>query len=144
MLAALAQAAQEKSEQRLSLQRQVTRRIPDLRPAGNDVPLSARLKTWWELPTFAAFNAEIKKVFKVDIPLKERSEWEDWVSTVRADIGRLSSQIDQIERDIDSAVYALFDLDPMEIAMLEGGSGNSAAIDTRRSRATEAAAQMNQ
>ena len=119
-LAALAQAAQAKSEQRLRLQRQVTRRITDLRPAGNDIPLSERLKAWWDLPTFAAFKAEIKKLFKVDIPLKKRSDWEDWISMVRADIDCLSMEIEQIERDIDAVIYGLFDLNPEEIAILEG------------------------
>ena len=125
-LAALAQAAQAKSEQRRRLQRQVTRRITDLRPAGNDIPLSERLKAWWDLPTFAAFKAEIKKLFKVDIPLKERSEWEDWIAAGRADINFLSAQIAKIERDIDTVIYALFDLTPVEIAMLEGRSEVSA------------------
>ena len=65
------------TKERLTLQAALTRRIPDLCPPGRDHKLTTRLQEWWTLPDFAAFRAEVKKVFKVDIPLAERSAWED-------------------------------------------------------------------
>lgn len=118
-LEALAIQAQRTAEQRLTLQRALTRRIPDLCPPGRDPKLTTRLQEWWTLPDFAAFRAEVKKVFKADIPLAERSAWEDWITRDRAEIARLSAEITKAEAQIDSIVYGLFDLTPDEIALLE-------------------------
>ena len=118
-LETLAALAQKTSEKRLTLQRALTRRIPDLCPPGRDPKLTTRLQEWWTLPDFAAFRAEVKKVFKADIPLAERSAWEDWINRDRAEIARLSAEVAQTEARIDSIVYDLFDLTPDEIALLE-------------------------
>jgi type II restriction/modification system DNA methylase subunit YeeA len=61
----------------------------------------------------------VKKVFKADIPLAERSAWEDWSTRDRAEIARLSAEIAKAEAQIDSIVYSLFDLTTDEIALLE-------------------------
>ena len=103
----------------LKLQTALTRRIPDLCPPDRDPKLTNKLKEWWTLPDFAAFRAEIKKTYKTDIPLSERSDWEDWISRDRAEIARLTAEITQTEAQIDSIVYDLFDLTPDEIALLE-------------------------
>ena len=118
-LATLAETAQIHAEARYALQTALTRRIPDLCPPGREPKLTNKLKEWWTLPDFAAFRAEVKKVFKADIPLAERSAWEDWITRDRAEIARLSAEIAQAEAQIDSIVYALFDLTPDEIALLE-------------------------
>ena len=68
---------------------------------------------------FAAFRAELKKAFKADIPLAERSDWEDWFTRDRAENARLSAEIAKTEVQIDSIVYGLFGLTPDEIALLE-------------------------
>jgi hypothetical protein len=115
----LARLAQASAEKRLTLQLALTRRIPDLCPPGRDPKLSTRLQEWWTLPDFAAFRAEVKKVFKADIPLADRSAWEDWITRDRAEIARLSAEIAAAEARIDSIVYNLFDLTPEEIALLE-------------------------
>lgn len=115
----LARLAQSSAGQRLTLQRALTRRITDLCPPGRDPKLTTRLQEWWTLPDFAAFRAEVKKVFKTDIPLAERSAWEDWITRDRAEIARLSAEIAKAEAQIDSVVYGLFDLTPDEIALLE-------------------------
>ena len=70
-----------------------------------DPLLTTRLQEWWTLPDFAAFRAEVKKVFKADIPLAERSAWEDWITRDRAEIARLSAEITKAEAQIDSIVY---------------------------------------
>lgn len=107
------------AQDRLTLQTALTRRIPDLCPPGRDPKLTIRLQEWWTLPDFAAFRAEVKKVFKADIPLVERSGWEDWIARDRAEIARLSAEIHKAEAEIDRIVYGLFDLSQDEIEVLE-------------------------
>lgn len=118
-LASLSERVHAKALERLSLQRALARRIPDLCPSDRNPKLTTRLREWWTLPDFAAFRAEVKKVFKADIPLAERSAWEDWITRDRAEIARLTADIAQIEARIDSIVYDLFDLTEDEIALLE-------------------------
>ncbi|MEQ8283444.1 MAG: N-6 DNA methylase [Parvibaculum sp.] len=118
-LATHAKNAQVLAETRLAIQTGLARRIPDLCPPGREPRLTARLQEWWTLPDFAAFRAEVKKVFKTDIPLAERSAWEEWIARDRAEIARLTAEIAQCEAEIDRIVYGLFDLTPDEIALLE-------------------------
>ena len=110
---------QKIAKQRYKLQTALTRRIPDLCPPGRDPKLTTRLREWWTLPDFATFRAEVKKAFKADIPLSDRSAWEDWITRDRAEIARLSAEIQQAETEIDRIVYSLFDLTADEIDLLE-------------------------
>jgi hypothetical protein len=118
-LATAAERVSNLARERLALQTALTRRIADLCPLGRDPKLTTRLQEWWTLPDFAAFRAEVKKVFKADIPLAERSAWEDWITRDRAKIASLSAEIAQAEAQIDSLVYDLFDLTLDEITLLE-------------------------
>ena len=118
-LGVLAQEAQKGAEKRLVLQCSLARRIPDLCPPGREPKLTKKLQNWWKLPDFSAFRVEIKKSFKADIPLAERSDWEDWIDRDRAEINRLSAEILQAETEIDRIVYRLFELTPEEIELLE-------------------------
>jgi N-6 DNA Methylase/TaqI-like C-terminal specificity domain len=118
-LATLAESTQTAAEERYRLQQEITRRIPDLAPTGKPAKLTDRLKSWWDLPDFAAFQADVKKAFKVDIPLKERNDWENWISETRQQIHALTAKITALEADINTRVYALFDLTPDEITLLE-------------------------
>jgi hypothetical protein len=97
----------------------LVRRIPDLCPPEREPKLNTILTEWSALPDFAAFRAEVKKAFKADIPLSERSDWEDWITRDRAEIARLTAEIAQAEAKIDGIVYDLFDLTPDEVALLE-------------------------
>ena len=117
-LAVLARKAQKAADSRYALQQEITRRIPDL-ATGTTVKLTERLKAWWDLPDFAAFQAEVKKALKSDIPLKDRNDWENWITDNRTKIHALSAEIARIEREINAKVYALFDLTPEEIELLE-------------------------
>jgi hypothetical protein len=94
------------------------KRIPDLCPSDRKPKLTERLKEWWKLD-FKTFQAEIKKAFKADIPLKQRNEWESYLREEGARMRRLTAQIEEAEREIDAIVYKLFDLTPDEIALLE-------------------------
>ncbi|TFW12163.1 type I restriction endonuclease subunit M [Brevundimonas intermedia] len=118
-LARLGEKATATADARLSLQIALTRRISDLCPAGRDAKLTSRLQEWWTLPDFSAFRAEVKKAFKADIPLADRSAWEDWINRDRGEIARLSAEITQAEAQIDNIVYGLFNLTSDEIALLE-------------------------
>ena len=118
-LAAASEQASKAAQERLTLQMALTRRIADLCPPEGVPKLTTKLKEWWTLPDFAAFRGEVKKVFKVDIPLADRSAWEDWITRDRAEIARLSAEIAKAEAEIDRIVYELFDLTPDEIALLE-------------------------
>ncbi len=100
-----------------------TRRIADLCPLERDAKLSTKLTDWWKLNDFAAFRAEVKKCFKADIPLKERSDWEDLFTTGKTQIEKLSAEIKRNEDEINAIVYKLFDLTPEEIALLEDSIG---------------------
>jgi hypothetical protein len=115
----LSEQATKAASARLEIQKALTRRIPDLSPGDRRSKLTNRLQEWWTLPDFSAFRAEVKKQFKADIPLEERSTWEDWITRDRAEIARLSGEIAKAEAQIDNIVYKLFDLSPDEILQLE-------------------------
>ena len=118
-LSRLANEAQRSAEKRLALQTALSRRIPDLCPKEREPKLTNQLREWWTLPDFAAFRAEVKKAFKADIPLADRSDWEDWINRDRAEIAHLTAKIAQAEAHINSIVYDLFGLTEDEIALLE-------------------------
>lgn len=117
------------------LQKALIRRIPDLCPPEREPRLTNRLKEWWTLPDFAAFQKAIKRAFKADIPLGERSEWEAWIARDRVRIARLTTEIRQAEAKIDTIVHDLFGLTPDEIVLLEGrihsGKGTSDSTSTK-------------
>lgn len=100
-----------------------TRRIPDLCPPSRDAKLSTKLQDWWKLDDFAAFRAEVGKVYKADIPLKERSDWEDLFTAGKTEIEKLNAEIKRNEDEINAIVYELFDLTKDEIALLEESIG---------------------
>ena len=110
-------------ETRQTLEDNFTRRIPDLCPPEREAKLSTKLQDWWKLADFAAFRAEVKKCFKAEIPLKERSDWEDLFSSGKTQIEKLSAEIKRNEDDINAIVYKLFDLTPEEIELLKTSIG---------------------
>lgn len=118
-LALASKHASKAARDRLLLQEAFTRRISDLCHPGRSPKLTNRLRGWWTLPDFASFRAEVKKVFKTDIPLADRSAWEDWIDRDRAEIARLSAEIGKAEVQINRIVYDLFELTSDEIALLE-------------------------
>ncbi len=118
-LAIFAKACQTHAEARYALQEGLRRRIPDLCPSERDTKLNTKLKEWWLLPDFASFRAEVKKCFKAEIPLSERTDWEDWITRDKAEIHRLSGEIAKLEAEINKQVYALFNLTDDEITLLE-------------------------
>lgn len=103
---------------RYNIQSAVRQRILDLCPPGRGPNLSNKLKEWWTLD-FPAFRAEIKKQFKTEIPIVERTEWETYLKTEREKVEALAREIADFESKIDHRVYELFELTPDEISLLE-------------------------
>lgn len=119
-VARLAEACQRTAETRRDAQAAFRRRIPDLAPGGATARLSGRLIDWWAFDGFKAFQSEIKKQFKQDIPLAERNDWEDWFDRQKTEVDGLSARLAALEAELNQAVYGLFDLDANDIALIEG------------------------
>jgi hypothetical protein len=95
---------------RYDLHRRARRRIlADLGAA--DKSLNQKLTAWWDLD-FPALRAELQKVFKRDIPLKDRDDWEEWLAARRAEHQQRTMAIVRMETELNARVYALFDLTP--------------------------------
>ena len=121
-LAALGQACTDAARKRWEIIAAVRHRILDLAPPERR-KLNGRLEAWHELD-FAGFQAEVKKVFHADVPVKQRGEWETYLRENAARVRELAGRISTAEREIDTIVYALFDLTPEEIALLEASLGS--------------------
>lgn len=105
------------AQERLKSQSAVRHRILDLAPPERK-KLSRKLEDWWTLD-FAAFRDEVKRVFRTEVPVKERGEWEAYLEKNAAQVRKLDAEIEKAEREIDAIVYRLFDLTPDEVALLE-------------------------
>ncbi|WP_419592863.1 hypothetical protein, partial [Thiolapillus sp.] len=64
---------------------------------------------------------EIKKAFKTSIPLAERNDWQDYLQSSRQQVAELARELSAREEALNRAVYAVFDLTPEEIGLLENG-----------------------
>ncbi len=124
-LAILAQTIQQKAESRYAIESAVRQRIPDLCPstatsgvAMSGCKLTKKLQDWPSLD-FTAFQAEIKKTFKTEIPLTERNQWENWLAEEKAKIQILGQEIALLEQDLNKQVYTLFKLTKADIELLE-------------------------
>ena len=114
----LAQQLTDVAQRRYEVRRKTAHRI--VRDLGNgaEARLNQRLEVWWDL-SFAEFRAEIQKVFKRDIPLKERDDWEELLRERGAQIRSLTDEIVRLETLLNAAVYAVFGLNDEEIALIE-------------------------
>jgi hypothetical protein len=83
-----------------------------------DKRLNLKLTAWWAL-SFATSRQEVKKVFKQDIPLAERDEWETWFRQHR----QYTDEIIRLETELNERVYRLFKLTPGEIKIIEESTG---------------------
>lgn len=92
------------------------RLLTDLAAPG--AKLSRKLRDFQELG-FIEFRAEVKRVLKAEIPVKERGQWEELFDEAKAEVSRLSAEIEAGEREIDRLVYEAFQLTAEEIKLLE-------------------------
>jgi hypothetical protein len=116
-LAVFGKSASSAAQMRVGIQSAVRRRILDLAPPENR-KLSRKLEEWWTLD-FAAFRAEVKRLFHTEITVKERGDWEAYLASQAAEVRKFDVAIEKAEREIDAVVYRLFDLTPDEISLLE-------------------------
>ena len=110
------------AQARYALHRQARHRIlSDLAAAGRGgvtPPLNQKLTAWWALD-FPTFRGEVQKVYRQDIPLKERDAWEVWLAERSDQHDHLTAEIVRLEADLNRRVYALFDLSAAEIKIIE-------------------------
>lgn len=117
-LAGIGQKILELSTRNVFLRKSTRHRIlEDLAPAERK-KLTNRLDNFWTLD-FGAFRIEVKKAFKVEIPVKDRDDWEKYLAEKSAEVIKLKAEIEAAEREVDAIVYELFDLTPDEIKLLE-------------------------
>ena len=83
--------------------------------------LNQKLTAWWALD-FPALRAELQKVFKRDIGLAERDDWEAWLAQRRSQHQQFTAKIIRLETELNRRVYALFDLTPAEINLIEAST----------------------
>lgn len=113
----LAQALTELARARYALHRKTRHRL--LSDLGvPDKALNQKLTAWYDL-SFPTLRAELQKVFKRDIPLSERDDWEGYLASRRAEHAAYTEEIIRLETELNKHVYALFDLTPTEIETLE-------------------------
>ncbi|MBC8161999.1 MAG: hypothetical protein H7Z42_12350 [Roseiflexaceae bacterium] len=113
----LAMKITAEAKARYELHRKARRRIQnDL--GTPDKALNQKLTAWWELD-FPAFRAEIQKVYKRDITLRDRDDWDEWLALRRAEHTQRTAAIVQLETELNARVYALFDLTADEITLIE-------------------------
>ncbi len=116
-IGALAMTITGDAKARYQLYRRARNRIQsDLGAAGK--VLNQKLTAWWNLD-FPAFRTEIQKVFKRDIALKERDDWEEWLGVQREKHRQHTAAIIAGEIELNRRVYHLFDLNAEEIAIIE-------------------------
>jgi type I restriction-modification system DNA methylase subunit len=80
--------------------------------------LSLRLEAWWTL-SFTDFRKEVGSALGVSIPLRERTEWEEELCSVRSRHDELTERLVGIEKRINDLVYGLYGLSNADIHTLE-------------------------
>ncbi len=111
----LAQRCQTLTEARYVLENKIRRRLPDL----GVVKVNQKLERWWRLD-FKAFQDELKKSYKSEIPVKERGDWQEMLEDATSERENLDLEIRLLEKELNVEVYGLFGLDDEEIGMIEG------------------------
>ena len=121
-LVQIAESATTLGVERATTLRNVATRTLDLSPP-HKRKLSEMLKAWHNL-TFPQFLAAFKAAFGVEIPLKQRGEWQEFLDEEREKVRTLTAQIKSAEAEIDAIIYKLFDLSEDEIALIEANVAN--------------------
>ncbi len=116
-LATLAQTCTDAAQARLKIQTAARTSIAALAKGPKTRP-SGKLENFWTLD-FKTFLSEVKKSFALDLPLKSHAEWQEFLRDTSGQIHALNHDIAVAEAEIDQIVYALFDLTPEEITLLE-------------------------
>ncbi len=117
VIAALAMAITEQACARYALHRKARHRLlTDFGTPGKG--LNQKLTAWWDLD-FTGLRAELQKVFKRDVPVSERDDWETWLAERKAEHRTRTAEIVRLETELNARVYALFGLTAAEIEVVE-------------------------
>ena len=84
-----------------------------------DLPKPSKKLQDWPSLDFKGFLAELKKAKVPALGLEEEAEWMNYFNKKKAEANALQSEIDKIDKEIDSMVYQLYGLTPEEIAIVE-------------------------
>jgi type I restriction-modification system DNA methylase subunit len=113
-LGQLAEQCQTLAEQRYALENKIRCRFFDL----GIKKLNQKLEQWWQLD-FYTWHIELKKSYKITIPLLEREDWQALFEQAKAQHHTFNLQIATLELQLNTAVYALFGLSDEEIKLIE-------------------------
>lgn len=80
---------------------------------------TAKLKRWYELEFIDVINELEKGGAK--IPAKKQGEWLELFKIEKEKIKHTQAEINKTDKEIDQLVYALYELTPQEIAIVEKG-----------------------
>ena len=117
-IADLAASIQTLAESRFQLESSMRHRIACDLGGRSDAKLNKKLHDWFALDG-VQFRKEIKKCFKTDIPLADRSDWEAYLQTQTQEVADLNAQIHAKEDELNQMVYALFQLTKQEELMIQ-------------------------
>ena len=119
-ISALAMQITGEAQARYGVHRRARGRIlSDLGASGKG--LNQKLTAWWELE-FPAFREEIRKLFRREIAVKERDDWEEWLAEQRRRHAAHTAAIVAGETALNARVYRLFDLSADEITLIEAST----------------------
>ena len=130
-IADLAEKCQTNAQARYELEQKVQRRfLENLRPTNNAEPLNTKLGEWWKLATVTELAAEAGKAFKLKksealkVDLTNPTQQDNWETYLKDNTRQwqiYTQSIKTLEQQINTAVYALFNLTPEEISLIERG-----------------------
>ena len=83
--------------------------------------LNKNLENWWDLDFFE-LQKELKKKFKISIPLMERNEWEVFFNLEKNKRSQIEAETNQLEHLLNNKVYKLYNLNHEEIKIIESSS----------------------
>jgi hypothetical protein len=118
VVADLASSIQGLAEDRFKLEADFRHRIACDLAGSSDAKLNKKLHDWYHLDA-VQFRKEVKKCFKADIPLAERSDWEAYLQAQSQKVADFNAQIQNKEIELNQHVYALFKLKTKEITLIE-------------------------
>jgi len=95
-------------------------------------PASSRNLTLFPLISFQDIRKEIKRLFRRDIPVAERAEWEVWLAERAEQVREIDAKIDAAEKELNAIVYDLYELTPDEVRLLEATIDPEPTTPTRR------------
>ncbi|MGH2508646.1 MAG: hypothetical protein ACRDHZ_14775, partial [Ktedonobacteraceae bacterium] len=113
----LAQQLTRVAQERYRVREETMQRVKADLGAGQR-KVTDKLDEWWRLD-WQGFRDEVRKSFKREIALKERNEWETFLTEQREEIERMTSEIVNLEQQLNAAVYRVFELAEDEIELVE-------------------------